>query len=43
MLLVLGWAKVVGQESEVSKEAGVVWEVYARVSEATGWEMGLKE
>jgi len=31
----------VGQESEVGKEAGVVWEVYARVSGAACWEMGV--
>ncbi len=30
-----------GQESEVGKEAGVVWEVYARVSGAACWEMGV--
>jgi len=33
----------VGQESEVGKEAGVAWEVDARVSGAAGWGRGIEE
>jgi len=43
MLLVLGWAKVVGQDSEVSRETGVCWKVDAGVTWVAGWERGVKE